>query len=929
MKIMQVILLMIIFLIHSPTLYADTPTIKKLIDEGVSRLLNKESDAALEKFNKVILLSSKHPEANFRIGQVYIQKKKIELGVGYIEESIRLQPKNVRYSLYLSNIYERLGKVDKAQAEYQRIIDTGTRDPRIKQVEKLLALASGRSLAQKGELNAALLIFNGLLLDFPDDGQVLFNIGNAYMALNRVVEAEQIFIKLYLINPKNLTVNLNLATIYDRTKRPKRAMKHLKQIMDMGGKDPLTKSATVQYHIIDGRERLAIKDWTGALKALQVVVDLDPRRTEAFFNISIANLQLGNTLMAERGFLSVLKVNPNDFSARLNLGQMYFDMEKSEEAKVQFQYIIDNDKTGRYAKQAKIRMNVLHTMIADRALKSGNVEESLVEYEKALDYFSANVKASFNRGLIFIKQRKFGEARVEFESVIRHNPKNLGARINLANVYEQLNMLTQSAEQYEMIMQIDKNSREGKFAASKWKITKGRGLWGEQKLTEAEKVFEEVTIEQPNSFQAFAFLGIVQSSKGKLRAAANSYHRVLDLRPTNYAVKMLLGKVYEQLGMDSLAANEYRGIIFAGGKIPQVPEAEARLAAVESRLSGFSNSLNFQFVYDNNLNLNDDNPTEEIRSDLALSFIYALKTRDDLSFRISWSPTYSAYHLAQNDYIRSVIRSNIMLGTPDKNWNGSITRQDQSSLVNDDKLSEVTEASFGRSKKIFAKPLLNLAPIGYEGEEIATSINARGSLRYIKSFTGAAIESLTGSFSLSMNQSLRWGISANIGYSLSIYRNLNKTITRTQTRVPVTDPITSLETFETSNVIVYDPSDYEYNSHSGTLNLQRVLAPGLVGSLFFSANLSGYNNLDSGAVARGENAKRINLTLGLTPNLSYSFFKDMRFILKATLQKNLSTLPVGLSTRKLASEEVIAAFQSTSLGKYNRYSVESGFIMNF
>ena len=928
LQLMQYSILLVFFLFCT-NVSAETPTIKKLIDDGISYLLNKNTPAAINEFEKVLLLSPDHPEAYFRIGQTHIQNKKLELGIQYIKKSIAQEPANVRYSLYLSNVYERLGKVVEAQKEYQRIVDTGTRDPRIKEVEKLLLLASGRSLAQKGELNAALLIFNGLSLEYPNDSQVLYNIGNAYMLLNRTEEAEITFSKLYLKNPKNATVNMSLATIYEQMNKPKRALKHLKNIMDANGGDNLTKAATVQYHIIDGREKLAIKDWDGALKSLQIVVNLDPTRTEAFFNISMANLQLGNTLMAERGFLSVLKVNKNAFLARLNLGQMYFDVGKIKEAKEQFQYIVDNDKEGRWANQAKIRLNALHTMVADRALESGNVAESLVEYEKALDFFSANVKANFNRGMIFIKQKKFGEARIEFESVIRNSPQNLRGRINLANVYEQLNMLSKAAEQYEMIMQINKDSREGQFASAKWKITKARGLWADKRLAEAEKIFQELTIEQPNNFQAFAFLGILQASKGKLRDAAVSYHKVLQLRPTNYAVKILLGKVYEQLGLDSLAANEYRGIIFAGGRIAQVPEAEARLAAVESRLSGFSNTLNYQFVYDNNLNLNDAAPTEEIRSDLALSFIYALKTRDDLSFRVSWSPTYSSYHLGQTDYLRTVLQSNIILGTPDKNWNASLMRQEQDSLVNDSKLSEATSLSFGRGTKIFAKPLLNLSPEGFEGEKIATSINMNGSLRYIKSFSTTSIESLTGSFALSMNQALKWGVSANLTYALTIQRNLNKESQITSTSVPVTDPITGLERNEQSNVVVYEPKDYEFNSHTGSLNLSRVLAPGVFGSLNVSGVLSGYSNLDSGAVARGENAKRINLTTSVTPSVSYAFFKDMRFVLRGTLQKNFSSLPVGLSTRKLDSDEVIAAFQSTSLGRYNRFSVEGGFVMNF
>ncbi|MDH5258487.1 MAG: tetratricopeptide repeat protein, partial [Gammaproteobacteria bacterium] len=329
--------------------FAETPTLKKLIDESVGLLMDKDADGALQKLDQVLLLSPKHPEAVFRKGQALLLKRDAKNGLEFIIESTRLEPENVRFSLYLALIYSKQGKIDKAMQEYQRIIDTGTTDLRVKEAEMLLSLATARSLAMKNEVNAALLIFNGLLLEYPDNPQVLYNIGNAYMKLNRIEEGERIFVKLHELGPKNPTVNMSLAKIYEGTNRLELAKKHLKLIMDLNMNDELSKNATVQYYIIQGRQELDNSQWEAALRSLQKVVTIDPSRTEAFFNISMANLRLGNTLMAERGFLSVLKVTPDDFSARLNLGQMYFDIGRTEDAITQFQYIIDKDISQRFA----------------------------------------------------------------------------------------------------------------------------------------------------------------------------------------------------------------------------------------------------------------------------------------------------------------------------------------------------------------------------------------------------------------------------------------------------------------------------------------------------------------------------------------------------------------------------------------------------
>ena len=934
-------LLFCILSIFPLSVAAETPTLKKLIDESISFLHSQNPSAAIEKLDQVLLLSPKNPEAHFRKGQALMMNRQAKAGLELIVEGTRLDPENVRFSLYLARIYSKQGNTEKAMEEYQRIIDTGTRDLRIKEVEMLLSLATGRSLAKKNEINAALLIFNGLLLEYPDNPQVLFNIGNVYMQLNRIEEAERIFIRLHDINNENQIVNMSLAKIYERTRRSELAMKHLKLIMDLNKNDSISKDATVQYYIIEGREHLNNERWEAALSALQKVVTIDPARTEAFFNISMANLRLGNTLMAERGFLSVLKVTPEDYSARLNLGQMYFDIGKVEEAKEQLQYIIDRDTSKRYAVEAKRRMNLLHSLLADKALKSGNIETGMAEYEKALGFFSANTKASFTRGMIFVKQKKYAEARVEFESVVKFSPKNIQARVNLGNIYENMTLFSKAAEQYEIVMELDKKGRAGRFAAGKWKITKGRGLWAEKRLVESEQIFLEVTKEQPNNYQAFAFLGILQSSRGKLREAASSFQRVLDLRPTNYAIKILLGKVYEQLGLESLAANEYRAIIFAGGNTPQVPEAKRRLASVEARLSGFSNTLSYSFNYDSNLNLNDDFPIQEFRSNLELRFNYAMKTRDDLSFTLSWSPTYSSYHFNQTDYLISVLRSYIRLGVPSNNWNLSFTRQDQDSLVNDTSLSRSTSMTLGKSKKIFTNAVLNLSPVGFEGESIATTVNVNGGFRHISAFTGTRLRSVLGSFNLSMAQQLRWGFNFSAGYSLGIYRNLNfvESIGRSSVVDVVVDEVTGLESTPTQNTLIFRSDDYEYNSHSGSLSLSRTIAPGFVGSLQLVGSFTGYVNKDSGAETRGEDAKRINFGLSATPSITYMFYKDIRFVLSGTVQKNVSTLPVGLSggveefdsptSETGVAQRAIATFQSTSLGNYTRFSLDASFIMNF
>jgi len=906
---------------------ADSQTVDQLLDEGASFLRKENFEEAMKRFNRVLVVDPRNGEAHFRLGQLFLQKRDVENGLSYLVKATRLEPKNARFSLNLASMYERQNKLSEAVAEYQRLLGTGTHDKRLKEAEKRLSLATGRMLGQKGEFNAALLIFNGLLLEYPDDAEVLYFVGAAYVQLNRVQEAEATYRKLRDTQPSNALVHLNLANIYERTGRIADSLKELQAIIDMKDAGDLAVQARIRFGLISGREKMQKNDWAGAIEAFRRVEALEAKNTEAQFNIALSQVQLGRPDIAIQTFLKLLEWSPGDFSSRLNLGQILYDTGKPEEAKAQFQYVIDNDKDGRYRSQANARMNVIHTLIAEKALQQGNVEEGLRQYQKALDYFSGNIKASFNRGLIFVQQRKWEEARTEFESVTKYDPSNLRGRLNLANIYEQLSLLTKAAEQYEQILQINRNSDEGRLADAKWRITKARGFLTDNRLTDAEKLFEEIVHDQPDNIEAYYYLGIIQQSKSKLRDAANSYQRILDLRPDNQRIHLLIGSIYEQLELEDLAAQEYRTIIFAGGDVTIVKQAQDRLEAVESRLSGFSSNLSFQFQYDGNINMNDLAPVEEVRSDMAFNVTYSQKVLDDAGVNLTVSPTYSTYHNSQFDQFRSNVQGAFRKGNSDRSWSVQFGRQDQQGLLTQQKSSSGTDLGVGFQRRHFLQPAFGLSPSGFRGENIATDINQQVSLRSIRALGATPLQSLSASYTLSGNQNLKWGLMANASYTLTVNRNLSNA-TVPGPVVQVQDPVSGLLVFSGSP-IVYDSRDYEYNSHTFSANGSRVLGPGLRGSLGGNVTYTGYINVDSSARVVNSNATRNNFTLGLSASLLYGFFKDINFFGSASLQKSVSNLPVGLTSGQDAAKNAVATFQSNALGSFTRPSLSAGMSMVF
>ncbi len=923
--VMAMILSLLPWSAHSQV---NNSALQRIIDEGIAQIRNKQFDAAFATFEEALLVDPDNAEANFRIGQLYLQRRQPGEGLRHILKSTKLDPDNAGYSLYLGRLYERQGELQKAFDEYKRLLATGSNHPKVKEIEKQQALLSGRMMVKNNELKAALLIFNGLLLDYPDDDEVLYNLGVAQLMAGDLEAAEKTFLRLAKLKPNTVSVHVNLASIYERTKRREEAIAHYEKIIALNKTPGSVKEATIKRDLLLARKQLDAGQFEAASALYDKVLSRDPKRVEALFNKALALLNLGDWRSAEQLFLQVIAIKPKDFLTRLNLGGLYLDTRRYDKAKEQFQFIIDNDASGVFSKQAKIRMNVVHMQIADNALKAGNVEESLRQYQKALDFYSGNIKASFNRGLLLVQQRKFEQARAEFENVVRLAPDNMGGRINLANIYEQLGMFDEAARQYEKIMELKPDSPEAVTAKRRWRISKARALWADKRLSDAEQLLETIIREEPDNFEAYLYLGIIQSSKGKSRQAAKSFQTVLNVMPSNQAVRLSLAKVYEQLGMDNLAAQEYRIIIFSGAPPVVLDDARRRLNIVESRLSGFSKNLSYQMQYDNNLNLNDANPIGELRTDLAFNIVYGYKFRQDLLFNLSWSPTYSNYHLTQIDYLSSVFNTSLRSGTPEDNWLVQYGRQDQKSLITEQRVSESNSLNIGRSAKLFLPAFLGLAPKGFDSKEgVPTSLAGFVALRNITSFGAFPLDALSASLALNSSQTLRGGVSASLGYSLSVFRSLvNREVVQRQF---VVDPISGQQSDTPVTTLLYDSRDYEYNSYALNVTLAKTLAPGLRGSLGGVVSYSGYINVDSGARTRGEPVTRRNNLFSLNLGVTYEFFKDITLVARLSWARNRSNLPAGLIRGVDEAEQAIASLQSTSLGDYTRMTATLGFSMRF
>ena len=91
------------------------------INLGRMRVAQKNYDGAIEVLTKAVALQPPSADANFLLGEAYLQIKKGSKAVPYLEEAARLGRPDAH--LRLARLYDAVGMKDRAAAEYEKLLN--------------------------------------------------------------------------------------------------------------------------------------------------------------------------------------------------------------------------------------------------------------------------------------------------------------------------------------------------------------------------------------------------------------------------------------------------------------------------------------------------------------------------------------------------------------------------------------------------------------------------------------------------------------------------------------------------------------------------------------------------------------------------------------------------------------------------------------
>ncbi len=327
--------------------------IHSLLASVYSRQRNYE--AAVSSYKKVIELNDKKDEAHLGLGLVYLSMRKYKEALLSMEKAIQLNSDYEDYYYQIGNINESLKEYTKACDAYERFLDSEPEKP----WEAYYHL--GLCRRELGEYVKAIAAFQGALKGNPQDVKINKDLGQSFLKAAQYEKAEEIYKFLAQLNPEEATLYYRIIlSMYNEAKMHDNAIEAATKIIELNPDDAdavynlgymyltlkkyreaiqtfkksLELRPNFEYAYANlGNCYFQIKNYSQALWAYQKLIEIDPENTDAWFNLAVSYMQLKRFNDALRTLKKTIELRPNYAVAYYNLAVVYMNLRDNYSAR--------------------------------------------------------------------------------------------------------------------------------------------------------------------------------------------------------------------------------------------------------------------------------------------------------------------------------------------------------------------------------------------------------------------------------------------------------------------------------------------------------------------------------------------------------------------------------------------------------------------
>jgi len=351
------------------------------------------------------------PKANGTLAMVLDTYEQYSLAAICYQRAHLLDPKSFDWAYDLGFVLIKEGKYPQAAAALRAALKL-----RPDYVPAKLNLAD--ALFSSRQADAAGKLYQEVLQQNPQSAQAWYGLGRVQAAQRDTRAAAVSLQKACDLVPRYGAAQFALATAYRKLGEAQKATEHFNlyraNITNVPpAVDPvraavhaLDRSATA--HLREGLALAAAGNLQGAIQQHLQVIKADPKEAQAYINLIQLYARVGENENAVEAYRKAVAINPRRADCYYNYGILMFEMRKFS----------DSEQAMRKAIQINPYYAEAHDNLGYLLAIQGNLEGALAEYRKAVSERPDFRLAHFHIGQIFVNQHKYAEAIEEFKKIL-------------------------------------------------------------------------------------------------------------------------------------------------------------------------------------------------------------------------------------------------------------------------------------------------------------------------------------------------------------------------------------------------------------------------------------------------------------------------------------------------------------------------------
>jgi tetratricopeptide (TPR) repeat protein len=283
----------------------------------------------------------------------------------------------------------------------------------------------------------------------------------------------------------------------------------------------------------DAAQSIAAGDLGRAEKDLQFILRISPQDYRALNFLGIVRAQQRREAEAEQLFRQVIQGKPDFASAHVNLGLLYVQMNRQEDAVPELQEALHLDPDRSEAADA---LAGLWRGQARAAVSSGDPEKALSLLIRARKVAPGNPDVQFDFGMVALRMSLLPDALEGFQEALKLRANDASAIYGLGRTYMNMARFEDAREQFASYLTLRPGDASAHYAL-------GMALAALDQANEARGEFEKSTTIAPVQTESYCQLGRLDLDSKDLDSAGENFRRALDRDPKNLCALTGLGRV--------------------------------------------------------------------------------------------------------------------------------------------------------------------------------------------------------------------------------------------------------------------------------------------------------------------------------------------------------------------------------------------------